>query len=920
MAELPTGTVTLLLTDIEGSTQLLEAEQESYRLALARHNALLTEQIEHHDGILVRSRGEGDSVFAVFVHAADALAAACEIQRALHREPWPIRTPLRIRIALDTGEVDLFDGDYVGLAIHRCARLRAIAHGGQVLLSESTHNLIGDMLPTGIRLLDLGMHWLRGLSLPERVFQVADPELPYVFPPLEAVGATQGSLPALTTTLVGRRSEIAGLMQLLTHDGVRLVTLTGPGGVGKTRLAIEVARAIAAEGQIAVAFVELAPLADPVLVPHAIASAVGVQQRADRPLLETLGEVLRTARLLLVLDNCEHLVAACAAAAQVLRGACPEVRILTTSRAPLGVSGEVTWSVPLLAVSALDAPGQDSTVPGDAVQLFIERARLRQTSFSLSSENSDTVVEICRRLEGLPLAIELAAARILLLPLDAMLARLDRRLSLLVGGPRDVPARHQTMRSTIAWSYDLLSTLEQAMFRRLGIFVGSFSLEAAEAVCAPLLSVARHNAAGANGAMPMATASVAHVLDALESLLAKNLLGQERTSGEPRFTMLETIREYAREELECAGELDDTRNRCASFFLLLAEEAAHRVIGRDQMVWLARLDAELDHLRAVLGWSRDRQISAEIGLRLAGALVLYWELRGFTIEAHGWLTALFTLPEAAERSVPRARALYAAAFIASMRMDFSEQRRLAQESASILEESGHLQEAGRSLAVCGIGETRLGNITVARDLLERSVEIAREHGDDWGLAFALGQLGSVAFLEGNYSAARHFRGEAVAIARAIGDLHTLGMDLAGLALVARIQGDHEESARLYAETVLVSSELRDQWVMPRALGGLAGAAVLVGAYERAAQLFGAMAAMRRRSGIGETARAFRTVFEQDETAARAILGDELFTASWAVGWTMPLDQVVAYALEDPAPTHSPDRSRNVSMFGGDISI
>jgi predicted ATPase/class 3 adenylate cyclase len=876
VVDLPSGTVTLMFTDIEGSTSLIYRLGDHYAEVLETHRRLVRMVVEQHNGREVDNQGDG--FFIVFPRASDAVAAAVALQRALAAQASLSEAEVRVRIGLHTGEPQSISAGYVGLDVHWAARLCATGHGGQVLLSDATRALVKPTLPPGISLRGLGEYRLKDIQRPERIFQLVIDGLPDQFPPLRTLDARAHALPVQTTTLIGREREVAEITRLLLRDDVRLVTLTGPGGIGKTRLAVEVARRLAEDGQMAVAFTELAPIADPTLVPHAIAGAVGVRERAGRPLLETLAEVLRPARLLLVVDNCEHVVAGCAAVAQALRRACPDLCILATSRAPLEVSGEVTWSVPLLAVSADGAPGSAAPALAEAVQLFVDRARLTRPGFGLTDKNAEVVEEICRRLEGLPLAIELAAARIRLLPPDAMLARLDQRLRLLVGGPRDLPQRQQTLRDAIAWSYDLLNDAEQMAFRRLGIFAGGFSLDAAETVCTP----------------------AANLLDLLDSLLAKNLLRQERTTGEPRFTMLETIREYAREQLEASGELAAVRDRCAVFFLSLAEETAQKLLGREQLAWLQRLDTELDHLRAVFGWSRTGEIDADIGLRLAGALVMYWVFRGFAIEGHDWVTAMLALPDAAARTVARARALYSAAFIVAMRGDFAAQRALTQESAAIFQEAGHLQEAGRALAEQAVGEIRLGAMVVARALLEKSVEIAREHGDQWGLTFALGQLGAIAYHDADLTAARRFREEAAAVARAIGDRHTLGMALAGLALVARLQEHYDESEQLFHETLLLSGELKDQWVMPRALGGLAGAAVLAANYERAARLFGATAAMREVSGTGEAARSFRGAYERDEAEARATLGEEAFAVAWADGRAMSLEQAVAFALGEPA--------------------
>jgi predicted ATPase/class 3 adenylate cyclase len=897
MAELPSGTVTFLLTDIEGSTALWERLPDAMRLTVARHDALLTEWIERHRGAVIRSRGEGDSFFAVFGRASDAVAASRDIQRALRVEAWPMKTPLRVRMAMHTGEAELRAGDYFGSAVNRCARLRAIAYGGQVLLTRATYDLVRDASLEGIELLDLGEYHLKDVLRPERVFQVAERGAPSAFPPLKAFEARPNNLPVQTTTLIGREREAAEVTQLLLKDA-RLLTLSGPGGIGKTRLAVEVAQRLCERGVMSVAFTELAPIADPSLVPHAIAAAVGVREQVDHPVLETVIDWLRPVRLLLVLDNCEHLVAACGAVAQTLRRACPELRILATSRAPLAVSGEAIWSVPFLTVSAAEASGSEQHEYGEAVQLFVERARLKLPGFRLNAENADAVVEICRRLDGLPLAIELAAARVQLLPPAAMLSRLDRRLALLVGGPHDLPTRQQTMRAAIAWSYDLLDDTERAVFRQLGIFASGFGLEAAEAVCSgPIEGGSRPNGRStAKSLLPTVSIPDCHLLDVLDSLLAKNLLGHAHTLDQPRFRILETVREYAREQLQASEEFEAIRERCVAFFLALAEEAGQKLLGREQLGWLERMDVELDQLRALIGWSRDGEVSSEVGLRLVGALVRYWEYRGLAIEGHDWVVAMLATPEASARTLATARALYSAAIFAAMR-DSPDQARLARESAIIFQETGNFQEAGRSFAQQAVAEMRLGNLAAARALLEHSVAIAREHSDKWGLAFALGQLGAVAYGDSDFAAAREFRAESASVAQAIHDGHTLGLALAGLGQVARAQGNCDESAKLFNETLRVSSEIGDQWVMPRALGALAGAAVLATDYDRAARLFGITAAMRAASGIRESAGAFRIVYDRDESEARSALGDEAFAAKWAEGRAMTRERAVAYALD-----------------------
>jgi predicted ATPase/class 3 adenylate cyclase len=525
VVDLPSGTVTLLFTDIEGSTRLIYRLGDHYAAVLEAHRRLVRTAVEQHDGYEVDT--QGDSFFIVFSRATDAVAAAIAIQRALAAQASLGEAGARLRMGLHTGEPRSTSAGHVGLDVHRAARLCAIGHGGQVLLSEATRVLVEPTLRPGVGLRDLGEYRLKDIQRPECVFQLVIDGLPDTFPPLRTLDTRPHNLPVQTTTLIGREREVAEITSLLLHDDVRLLTLTGPGGIGKTRLAVEVARRLAEEGQLAVAFAELAPIADSVLVPHAIAGAVGVRERVDRPLLDTLAEVLRPALLLLVLDNCEHLVAGCGAVAQALRRACPDLRILATSRAPLEMSGEVNWSVPLLAVSADEARRSAAPALAEAVQLFVDRARLTLPGLGLTDANAEVVTEICRRLEGLPLAIELAAARIRLLPPDAILARLDRRLRLLVGGPRDLPQRLLSLRDAITWSYDLLNDAEQMVFRHLGIFAGGFSLEAAEIVCTADVDDGHRRLGGTDTATALASASSApasHLLDILDSLLAKNLL------------------------------------------------------------------------------------------------------------------------------------------------------------------------------------------------------------------------------------------------------------------------------------------------------------------------------------------------------------------------------------------------------------
>jgi predicted ATPase/class 3 adenylate cyclase len=572
MPELPSGTVTFLLTDIEGSTRLWELYPESMRPALVRHDALISETVHRQGGTVIRSRGEGDSLFAVFARATDAVAAAGAAQQQLQAEKWSTPTPLRVRMALHTGEADLRGGDYYGSAVNRCARLRAAAHGGQVLLSGATQALVQDQLPEGISLHDLGEHRLKDLVRPERIYQLRHPDLPADFPPLKTLDTRPNNLPVQPTPLLGREGELETARGLLRQDDVRLLTLTGPGGTGKTRLGLQAAADLADEFEDGVFFIALASVSDPELVGSAIAQALGVRETGEPSFSQSLKRALREKQLLLLLDNFEQVLPAGRLVSELL-ASCPRLKLLVTSRAALHLRGEREFPVPPLALpDPRRLPAVETLLQYAAVGLFIQQALAVKPDFAVTNENAPAVAEICHRLDGLPLAIELAAARVKLLSPQRMLSRLESRLNLLTGGARDLPARQQTLRGAITWSYDLLEAEEKSLFQRLAVFVGGCTLEDAEAVCS------------SNGDLEL------DVLGGTGSLVDKSLLRhEERGEDEARLTMLETIREYALERLEESGERDELRRRHAHHFLELAEAAAPRIQSADQGAWLRRL-------------------------------------------------------------------------------------------------------------------------------------------------------------------------------------------------------------------------------------------------------------------------------------------------------------------------------------------
>jgi predicted ATPase/class 3 adenylate cyclase len=604
MTEPPGGTVTLLFSDIEGSTRLLRRTGDGYAELLARHRELLREAFERHGGHVLQS--EGDAFFVVFESAGEAVAGAEQAQRALAGHEWPAGNEIRVRIGLHTGEPRPVDGNYVGLDVHTAARVMAAAHGGQVVLTERTRALLGP----DVRLRGLGEHLLKDLSGTQRLYQLEVDGLPADFPPLNTQANRSANLPAQPNAFIGRERELAEAGALLARDEVRLLTLIGTGGTGKTRLALQLAGGVIERFPGGVFFVSLAPVRDWELVVPTIARTLGLREQSGETALETLAEHLRERELLLVLDNFEQVVGAAPTLSGLLDEA-PGLRLLITSRTPLRLRGERAYRVPQLSlpdlrepVSAVDAARIES------VRLFVERAQAAAEDFEVDDENAAAVAEICVRLDGLPLAIELAAPWVRTLTPQALLRRLDQRLPLLTGGVQDVDERQRTLRGAIDWSYDLLSEREQALFRSLAVFVGGCRFEAAEAV----------SAAGAD------------VLEGLDSLVEKSLLRRRADSdGEPRFLMLETIREYAHEQVESSGELEACRRLHAGWFAELAEFLDAESRTGDQSASVARLDEDYANLRAAIHWARESRDGALL-LRLATALWPFWSIRGYVGE------------------------------------------------------------------------------------------------------------------------------------------------------------------------------------------------------------------------------------------------------------------------------------------------
>ncbi len=785
MAALPTGTVTFLFTDIEGSTVRWERESETMAAAVKRQHALLGQVIAEHGGVHFKT--VGDALQAAFPTTRQALAAAIAGQRALQAEDWSAVGGLPVRMALHAGEATPDErGDYLAAPLNRLARLLATGHGGQVLVSQAVQQLARDALPAGATLDDLGEHRLRDLLDPEHVFQVRHPDLPDRFPGLRSLDARHHNLPRQPTPFFGREREVREVVDLMQSGTIQLLTLTGPGGTGKTRLAIQVASELVDHFPDGVFLVELAPLADPGLLPAAIAGVLGLREEAGQSPRETVVTYLHDKRLLLVLDNFEHVLAAAPFVGDLLVAA-PRVEMLATSRAPLRLRAERHYPVPPLALPDAGATADlDVLANSEAVRFFVERAQVVSPAFVPNAESLPIIATIVQRLDGLPLAIELAAARIRMLTPAALLARLEQRLSthaalmgrleqqlpLLADGARDAPARHRTLRAAIAWSHDLLSEEDRLLFRRLAVFTGGCTLEAAEAICS------------VDGDID--------VLFPIESLVDHSLLRQEvMADGMPRFTMLETIREFAYDLLLASDEQSSLRQRHAEFFLDLAEEAnAHRFSEREG-AWHDRLLVEYPNVRAALQWFLDSHDGERL-TGMAGALAGLWIVRGQHREGRSWLD--WALATESSPST-RLRCLYRASVLAEEQGDVPYSTQLAEETLDLAQRAGE----GKELADA---QRRLGQMLIITDERERGSALLhdalrwhRGAGDTFGAADVLRTLGDVAVLEGDIALARTCLEESITLSRAVADERGVANGLFQLAFLSLKEGDGDRARR-----------------------------------------------------------------------------------------------------------------------------
>jgi predicted ATPase/class 3 adenylate cyclase len=942
MHYLPTGTVTFLFTDIEGSTRLLQQLGDRYSRVLEECRRLLRVAFQEWNGHEVDT--QGDAFFVAFARATDAVSAAVDGLHALVIHPWPENVEVRVRMGLHTGEPQLSSEGYVGIDVHHAARVMSAGHGGQVLLSQTTRDLVEHQLPDGVSLRDLGEHRLKDLQRPVHLFQLVIAGLPSHFPSLKSLDAYPNNLPVQPTSLIGREWEVASLVELLRRVDIRLVTLTGPGGTGKTRLALQVAAELSDLEWRGIYFVDLAPVSDSTQVIPTIASTLGLREERSRSPLECLKEEIDQNRLLLLLDNFEQVLDAAVRVSELLV-ACPQLKIMVTSRAVLRVRAEREFAVPTLRLpDSAQMPDLEALLQYEAIVLFVQRTQAVVPEFRLTDMNAPAVVEIVRRLDGLPLAIELAAARMKLLSPEALLARLNQPLQVLTSGVRDVAARQQTLRNTIAWSYNLLDAQERALFRRLSDFVGGCTLGAIEAVY---------------GALGNATGLI---LDIVDSLVDKSLL-QLREPGkgeEPRFAMLETIREYGLELLVASGELESVREAHAMYFLELSERADLDLSASDSPERLDRLEQEHDNLRAAMHWSlEDIERREQIALRMGGALRSFWYVRGYLSEGLDFLERAMMGSNEVEEPT-RAAALYAAARLYEARGDYDRAEPFLVKSLVLYRELGNPERIAYALHLQADIAWRRGILDMARSLAEESLAVFRELGDRGAIASLLLHLGALAADQGEYARARDLLEESLAINRELGDkgnipdslfnlarayffsgselgaarvlleeslslfrqlsdkesigyclcllglltleqgdvttarslveqsvalfkerrqAHGMALSTSAMATVIAAQGDNAVARALYDAALTEARKAGDKLIIASGLEGLSRVLVALGEYERAVQLRAAAETLREAIGAPMPA-VERPADEQAAKVAREWLGEEAFAVVW----------------------------------------
>lgn len=912
---LPSGTVTFLFTDIEGSTGLWEKFPEEMKTALAKHDSILKESVKSNNGQLIKTTGDG--VHAVFSTAIDAIGASIIAQRAFQTSEFfkNSEASIKVRMGLHTGEAEVRDGDYYGGTLNRASRIMAVGYGGQILISETTLQISQEHLPEGVSVLDLGNHQLKGLIKSERIFQVSTPNLQQEFPPLKSQSHPTNNLPAQLTSFIGRERELAETASRL--EGVRLLTLIGPGGTGKTRLSIQLGSQFLSIFEDGVWLVEFAPIADPSQILQTIASTFEIGEVPGLPLNTLVYDYLREKHLLIILDNCEHLVEASAKVADELLHVAPNIKIIASSREALGINGETVYRVPSLSLPDQDEVTKEAAVGCESVQLFVERASAANRKFQLTEENASSVAQICSRLDGIPLAIELAASRITIFSPEQIASRLDDRFKLLTGGSRTALPRQQTLRALIDWSYELLTEDERALLRKLSVFAGGWTFEAAETIC-----------------------SNVDVFEHLPKLINKSLVTVNNEGDEPRYFLLETIRQYARDKLLENGEGEGTRDRHLAYYLKMAETARPELLKRaHELEWLTRLETEYDNLRAAIEWGLS--IEPFTVMRMVQLLTFFMITKSHTGEGHHWgeealkqITGRKPLNTEENEYIGR---LLATMSVFSFSMGDNRTTRIEadqaidllrstddkwnlaltlgfrasadfltgnaevaikamQEAIRLAEELGDNYVLGAVLSSASRVEAfAKGDYAKAYEVHEKACELLKEDGNRWMYAITLYGLGNIAIALKEFETARNKFNLAMQIMQELGSKRNVTMIKSDLAHILRYEGNYSQAMSSYRETLLEWQRIGHRAAVAHQLESVAFIYKVLERTERATQLLGAAETLREKIDIDMTAPE-RENYDKEVADIKANLDEKEFSSLWAEGRSMTMSEAIELAL------------------------
>lgn len=926
----PSGTVTFLFTDIEGSTRLAQEHPNEMPELLARHNAILNRSIEMHHGFVFRIIG--DSFSAAFDTASDALSAALEAQRELQNESWS-PAAIRVRMGMHTGSAqvkdDLQGASYEGYGtLALTQRIMSVGHGGQILLSQTTHDLVKDRLPDGTELREMGERRLKDIARPEHIYQVVVPDLLSEFPPLTTLETFNHNLPAQLTSFIGREQEIAEAREALAST--RILTFIGPGGTGKTRLCLQVAEEQFSQFKDGVWLIELAQLTDSTYVLSTIASTFHLRELHGVRLIDTVTDYLRGKQLLLILDNCEHLIETCARLSDHFLHGCPKLKIITSSREALGIPGETVYRVPSLSLpsAAEDGGRSENLMHYEATRLFSERASKANPQFTLTNNNAPHVTQICERLDGIPLAIELAAARVKLFTPQQIADRLDDRFKLLTGGSRTALPRQQTLRALIDWSYLALNETEQNVLRSLAVFSGGWTFEAAESV-----------------------AGEVEALDGLSGLVNKSLVSVEEREGEShyptggsyRYRYLETIRQYAMEKLLESGEAVNVRDRHLAHFKEYTRRAEEHFGTLQRLLWLNRLEVEHDNIRSALAWALESD--PESALQMVDRLSIFWLSRGYQAEGCNWCQAAISRAEVFSAAGPkmdqtRAKAYTALALLSVNRGDHHTGQTAAKQGVALARELDDKLTLVRALVFLGFSSAFLGDVKLAFDSLHESEDICRKFGYKEELANVLqalayvtmeihgakaleqlqsymeeslglsqgsrspeaavrteGILARLAFYRGDLAEARKHADLMLDLHREMGDQFSVTGHQSEMAHVARQMGNYEEALALYRETLPDWQKIGHLGAVAHQLECFAFIAQAQEQGERAVKLMSAAEALRKTSSSPRTPQE-RIEYDRELTGLRAGMDEEMFDLLWAEAQTMNMEQVIDFALSE----------------------